>query len=393
MHDPLKKYRRRFRARRNTIRLKRELNYYHAKFKSRSLAVPDEKIIRETINAKLPSLTGKPRGSLNVLAIYHHYNWENESLKPSLEQFGTVRHYDWFTKFNHQRKDWLKSVRLKMNNDLIQRVASWIKEDDTDVIFTYLSGGIVTPNTVRQISAMGVPLVNLSLNDKEAFVGKVKKGLALGARDICRHFDLCWTSTEDALEKYCVEGALPVYLPEGANPVVHKPYDFEKTIDVSFVGQCYGNRPEIIRKLGMHGINVEAYGYGWPNGPLSTQEMVKMYSRSKINLGFGGIAGYKDTYCLKGRDFEIPMSGGLYLTQNQPELEKCYILGEEVVTYTGFNELVTKVRFLLANPKKAEDIRKRGFERSRREHSWEKRFEKIFDLMGLIDEKPQLDYD
>lgn len=384
MNDPLKKYRKRFREWKNTIRLKRELNYYLSRFKSHRLVVPDEKTIQETIKSKFPGLKPKPKGSLNILAIYHHYNWENESLKPALEKFGAVRHYDWFEKFNHQSKDWLKSVRSTMNNDLIQGVASWIKEDDTDVIFTYLSGGIVMPNTVRQISAMGVPMVNLSLNDKEAFVGKVKNGLAMGTRDICRHFDLCWTSTEDALKKYCVERTLPVYLPEGANPEIHKPYDVEKTIDVSFVGQCYGNRPEIMQKLAMQGIQVEAYGYGWPNGPISTQEMIKMYSRSKINLGFGGVAGHKNTYCLKGRDFEIPMSGGLYMTEYHPELEKFYDLGKEIVTSSGFNDLVAKVRILLMNQEKAETIRKRGFERARREHSWEKRFEKIFDLMGLI---------
>jgi spore maturation protein CgeB len=158
----------------------------------------------------------------------------------------------------------------------------------------------------------------------------------------------------------------------------------EKTIDVSFVGQCYGNRPEIIRKLELEGFKIEAFGYGWPNGALSVEEMVRMYSKSKINLGFGGVAGHKDTYCLKGRDFEIPMSGGLYLTEYHTELEGCYELGKEIVTYTDLEDLVAKLRYLLANPKEAEDIRKRGTQRALREHTWEMRFEQIFSLMGLI---------
>ena len=86
----------------------------------------------------------------------------------------------------------------------------------------------------REISALhirsfGVPMIHFSLNDKEHFVGKVRGGLAFGSRDICRWFDLCWTSTEDALKKYCVEGALPVYLPEGANPELHRPLEQPKT--------------------------------------------------------------------------------------------------------------------------------------------------------------------
>ena len=380
----MKEYRKGFRAWKNNFRLKRELNYYRSRFDSLGLSVPDEADIRRSINTKYPYLKSKAKESLNILAIYHHYNWENESLKPSLEKFGSVRHYDWLEAFNHQRKDWVASVRTKMNQDLIERARSWIKEGEADVIFTYLSGEQVTPDTMKKIAAFGVPMVNLCLNDKEAFVGKVKNGLASGVRDICRYFDLCWTSTEDTLEKYCVEGGLPIYLPEGANPEVHKPYDVEKTIDVSFVGQCYGNRPEIIQNLVRRGIQVKAYGYGWPNGPLSTQEMVKMYSRSRINLGFGGVAGHKDTFCLKGRDFEIPMSGGLYLTEYHPELERFFDVAKEIVTYEGFDDLVAKIRYLLSNPKEADMIRKEGFKRCRNQHSWEKRFEKIFNLIGLI---------
>jgi hypothetical protein len=41
-----------------------------------------------------PHLTPKEKGKLSIIALYHHYNWENEALKPSLKKFGTVRHYD-----------------------------------------------------------------------------------------------------------------------------------------------------------------------------------------------------------------------------------------------------------------------------------------------------------
>jgi spore maturation protein CgeB len=227
-------------------------------------------------------------------------------------------------------------------------------------------------------------MVHFSLNDKEHFVGKVRGGLAFGSRDICRWFDLCWTSTEDALKKYCVEGALPVYLPEGANPELHRPLEQPKSIDVSFVGQCYGNRPETIRRLGAEGIRAEVFGDGWPNGPLSTEEMVRLYAKSRINLGFGGVEGHEETYCLKGRDFEIPMSGGLYLTEDHPELRGVYDLGKEIMAYRGFDDLLANIRHLLADPHKAEAIRQAGFRRARRDHTWEMRFERLFTLMGLI---------
>ena len=384
MNDPLKKYRHLFGAWKNSCRLRKELCYYGSKFDSFHLALPDEETIRNAIKNKFQNMEPKPKGTLNILAVYHHYNWENESLKPSLKKFGKVRHYDWFEQFNHQRKDWHTSIKAKMNKDLVSQVKQWIRNHSTDVVFTYLSGELISPEAMRRLSSFGVPMINLALNDKESFIGKIRNGHAIGMRDICRYFDLCWTSTEDALEKYCVEGALPFYLPEGANPEIHKPYNLEKTIEVSFVGQCYGNRPAIIQALKDRGIHVEAFGYGWPNGPLSTEDMVRMYSKSKISLGFGGVVGHQDTFCLKGRDFEIPMSGGLYLTEYSPELERVFKIEKEILTYRTFDELVKKIQYLLDHPDKAEDIRKAGHRRAISEHTWEMRFEKIFMLMELI---------
>jgi spore maturation protein CgeB len=385
MNDPLKRYRRRFRAWKKTQALKRELSRYRLLFHAKGMTVPDEAAICQTMQSKYPAIIRKAKGSLKILAIYHHYNWENESLLPALKKFGLVRYYDWVEKFDHRnQKKWLRSVKAKMNRDLIERIKRHTEEETIDVIFSYLTGEIVFPETVQKLSLLGVPMVNICLNDKEAFIGKIRQGQAMGSRDICRYFDLSWTSTIDALEKYFVEGARPIYLPEGANPEIHKPYDLLKTIDVSFVGQCYGRRPEIIEKLRSHGIAVEAYGYGWPNGPLPIDEMVRTYSRSKINLGFGEIDGYNKTYCLKGRDFEIPISGGLYLTQYHPELEACYDLGKEIVVYDNLDDMVKKIQFFLAHPNEAERIRKSGLQRSRAEHTWEMRFEKIFNLMGLI---------
>jgi len=384
MNDPLKPYRRRFRSWKNRRRLAAELQQYEAAFAARGLTIPDDTTIGLTLRKRFPGLRPKPKGELTIVAVYHHYNWEDTSLEPALEKFGAVRHYDWFEGFDHTDRAWRSFVKEEMNRELLGRIGRWVGEERPDVIFTYLSGELVSSKTMEAIRAFGVPMVHFSLNDKENFVGKVRGGLAFGSRDICRWFDLCWTSTGDALKKYCVEGALPAYLPEGANPELHRPRDLEKSIDVSFVGQCYGNRPETIRRLSAEGVRVETFGYGWPNGSLSTEEMVSLYSKSRINLGFAGVEGHEETYCLKGRDFEIPMSGGLYLTEYHPELERVYNLGQEIVTYRSFDDLLANIHHLLSDPQRAEAIRQAGFRRARQEHTWEMRFEQVFTLMNLV---------
>ena len=78
------------------------------------------------------------------------------------------------------------------------------------------------------------------------------------------------------------------------------------------------------------------------------------------------------------------MSGGLYLTEYHPELEKFYELDKEIVAYTDFDDLLKKIRNLLRNPEEANKIRIKGKQRALNEHTWEMRFEKIFNLMGLI---------
>ncbi|MFZ5502727.1 MAG: CgeB family protein [Pseudomonadota bacterium] len=347
--------------------------------------IPGEAEIRARIAGRFPGHIPKTKGSLRILAIYHNYNWEEPALGTSLAAFGEMRHLDWRNPaLTDGKQGGDEGWKEAMNAGLLRAANACAAERPFDVIFTYLSGEQVCADILKGLRRLNAPMVNLALNDKETFVGKVRNRHAAGARDICRHFDLCWTSTVDALEKYVVEGATPVYLPEGANPRIHRAYDEDKSYDVSFVGQCYGNRPEIIGRLRDAGIRVEAFGPGWPHGSLTMEEMVRTWSRSKINLGFGGVLGHKETYCLKGRDFEVPMSGGLYLTEHHDELVPFYDVGREIVTYTGFDDLLKKIRWLLSNPDQAELIRQSGKKRALCEHTWEMRFERIFRLLGVL---------
>lgn len=381
----MKNFLRAFRTWRKQHRLMREQTYYQELFRQRGLAIPGEPEISARMASRFTGRMPKKKGSLRILSIYHDYNWEGASLGPSLAKLGEVCHLDWRNpELAAGKQPGDAGWKETMSAGLLNRARKLAAERPFDVIFTYLSGGQVTADTLNGLRSLGAPMVNLALNDKESFVGKMHGGCAEGARDICRCFDLCWTSTADAVEKYAAEGATPLYLPEGANPDIHKPYDEDRIYDVSFVGQRYGNRPEVISRLRDAGIQVEVFGPGWPNGPLSIEEMVRTWSRSRINLGFGGVLGHKETYCLKGRDFEVPMSGGLYLTEHHDELVPFYEIGREIVTYTSFDDLLEKIRWLLLNPDQSEAIRRAGRERALREHTWEMRFERVFRLLGVL---------
>ena len=75
------------------------------------------------------------------------------------------------------------------------------------------------------------------------------------------------------------------------------------------------------------------------------------------------------------------MAGGLYLVQEAPDHEQYYKLGEEIVTWSQPEEWGDKVLFYSRNAAAAMRIREAGQQRVLREHTWERRFDRLFSLL------------
>jgi spore maturation protein CgeB len=153
---------------------------------------------------------------------------------------------------------------------------------------------------------------------------------------------------------------------------------------VSFVGARYGWRPHLINGLRRHGIDVACFGAGWPNGPLANEDMNALYGSSRINLGVGGIGYSGKLLCLKGRDFEVPMSGAVYLTQDNPELSLVYDVGREILTYRDVGHCAEVIRALLDDPERAERIRRAARARCLRDHTYAARWTTVFRTLGAV---------
>lgn len=333
--------------------------------------------------------TPQPRGQLHIFLAYALENWERV-LAPALRCFGRVSEFEWLgLGFNHHGQDWLK-LRDEMNRLMLEAFEKAHSERPVDVVFGYLSGYTMAPDILAKMGRAGAVIFNFSLDDKLHFPGRLVGGRYSNTASLAEVVDLNLTNAPQSIIKYMVHGGLAFLWPEAAWPVVHRPYDLDFEFEVSFIGKCYGWRPCFIKRLAKMGIEVECFGQGWPNGTLCDEEMVKLYSRSRINLGFAGVAHSRRLMCLKGRDFEVPASGGLYLTQHNPELSLVYDLGREIVTYTDEWDCAEKIRQLLAEPNKAQRIRQAGYRRALAEHTWEHRFEEIFTLAGLLEEEPSV---
>ena len=131
------------------------------------------------------------------------------------------------------------------------------------------------------------------------------------------------------------------------------------------------------------GLDTSAFG-----GPrLLQHELIRMFSQSRVSLGFATagdshLADKRLTH-LRLRDFEAPLSGALYLTEDQPELAEYFQPGKEVLTYTDQADLLEKARYYLAHPEQSERIRHAGLQRARRDHTWQHRFSELFAALDL----------
>lgn len=232
-----------------------------------------------------------------------------------------------------------------------------------------------------------------------------------------------WVVTTDykALAKYKNIGYEHVINSQWAcNHWLYKKLPLPKIYEVSFVGSRHGNRGEMVQRIRREGINVQCWGSGWPSGRVSQEKMMEIFSQSKICLNFtknSGVLRKELGYLfvrrrmydgkvmvnslvrvvdnikafpacmwnnqMKGRNFEIPACGSFCLTEYADGLTKYYEIGKEIECFSRPQEAVEKIRYYLAHDQEREEIARAGYECTLRDHTYEKRFQEIFQIIGL----------
>ncbi|OGZ27139.1 MAG: hypothetical protein A2365_00520 [Candidatus Nealsonbacteria bacterium RIFOXYB1_FULL_40_15] len=292
----------------------------------------------------------------------------------------------------------------KMNELLLETA----RKENPDLCFFFLFGDEIKKETVKKISSEFLTF-NWFADDHWRFY------------NFSRHWASCftWAGTTDseAPEKYNRIGIKNVIKTQWAcNHFIYKPLGGEKRHDVSFVGQPHGNRPQIIEKLRKAGINVKCWGKGWPAGRISQDEMIKIFSESRINLNltksskdnlikssakiflsgrslkinppktwidnFRSMQAKKREQ-IKGRTFEIPGCGGFMITGKADNIGEYYKENEEIVLYKNTEDLINKIKYYLKAEKEREEIAEKGYKRTLKEHTYEKRFQDIFRAIGV----------
>jgi glycosyltransferase involved in cell wall biosynthesis len=319
--------------------------------------------------------TGRP---LHILYATKPSPWEPHNIPPAIEKIGECSRYYVRERLPDAAKLPPAIARERCDEDFVRFVRELHARKPIDIVLSYLCGSHLSGKAVAEVGRLGIATALFHLDDRLHFDSSRLTGFASGPKGVATDYDVVLTVSDDSIVKYAALGARAVFWPEGANPDAFHPAPGPFQFDVSFVGAKYGHRGILVDFLRRRGVNVACFGAGWENGGVSQERMVEIFSRSRVTLGFGYI-GYSDEQHFKGRDFEVPMSGGLYLTSANRYLAHVYDIGREILTYESPADCLTQIRRLLADPDRAETIRAAGLARARAYHTWQHRIQQMID--------------
>lgn len=327
-------------------------------------------------------MTDDPIKNLRIFAALPNSPWYENNLLTALAKFGEVINYTWDPDYNRNDPQWHTHSRQKMSIDIFEQVQKAHNEKPIDIFFSCLSGRLISTGIIRAITLAGIPTLNLALKDPTEFFGSIEPTGFSGSVDIAGAYTLNWTTAKEAVDKYRQVNANVIFMPPAASPDFCKSKDVPRDIDVSFIGGKKGIKPVIVDYLRTHGINIHTYGSGWETDQISAEKAIDIINHSKITLEIQTADNVNQVEYLS-RCFEITMCGGFLIAQDSPELEESFEIGKEIILYNSLEDLLGKIRYYLAHPQEAAQVRKAGLAKSLASHTWEQRFNTAFYNMGI----------
>lgn len=315
---------------------------------------------------------------LNVFWIGTNFDQDNSGFLQGLQKVFNVRVFNQSTgKYGFvSNLNTIDKVVEYNDREIYEAVIKEHNLNNIDIIIGQMWGNYISSNVLSKFKKLGIVVINVSMDDRLPEMWDKNNG-SIGLKG---GIDFVLTTAKEVCPWYWAEGIPSIYWPLASSAEFYSPKKY-KDIPISFIGNNYGVRKEIINGIIKSGINIQCFGNGWENGYVNSVKAAEILGRSKIALGIGTIGHTKNILTMKLRDFDAPMSGALYITQRNPELENFYIENEEIVYYSSIKELVEKIKYYLLNEEETKFISERAILRATKEHTWENRFEKLRDII------------
>ena len=193
------------------------------------------------------------------------------------------------------------------------------------------------------------------------------------SKDMCKNFTYCSTPEEKFIEKYKEAGYSNIL--EGnwhCNPSLSPRGNFDKVLDLSFIGGINRERASILDRLRELGLQMQILN------EISYEDLFKVYACSKIGFNLTTNSNDPEKKAqMKLRIFEVTAAGALLLTEEVDGLDKFFEIGKEVETFKTIDEAEEKIKYYLKNESAREKIAAAGHQRFLTDHSSKVRLAKL----------------
>jgi len=180
-----------------------------------------------------------------------------------------------------------------------------------------------------------------------------------------------------------------LFLPLCADETVFKNSHLARTAPPFFAGVGNDKRNAYLAAIQDRCV---IYGRRWPKDLLVQHEVHnhKLQHRKMQDFINRTIAPINMTFSpniidgLNFRIFEVAACGGLIIVNESKDLETCYDIGTEAVTYRTPEDLNRLIHDIVTNPEKYQKIAEAGYQRTMAEHTYQKRLEQMFNTLNKL---------
>lgn len=289
-----------------------------------------------------------------------------------------------------QTHNYFEQSFLNLVSRLIQAKVEQSKPD----LVLCLAQAPMSTQTLKRLRQDGVPTAMWFVEDYRLFTYW---------RTFAPHYDFFFViQKEPFLSELAAAGVENAcYLPLAALPDFHKPSVPDSAeqqrfgSDLSFLGAGYPNRRVAFRRL--LPFDFKIWGTEWDGDPLlkervqmqgariSSEDAVKIYNSSKINLNLHSSVQVKDLVTggdfVNPRTFELAACGAFQLVDKRSLMAELFA-EDDLATFASLDELVEKIQYFLDHPAERQAYTLRARERVLAEHSYEKRMQSLLEFIA-----------
>lgn len=189
---------------------------------------------------------------------------------------------------------------------------------------------------------------------------------------------------------------LPVsYLPEAGNPSWHVPRgDYGTREVIVLAGNVHPTRAVLLDRLVRAGLPLEIYGpplASWLDFPalrsvhkgksVTRLEKSRVFRSARVVLNNLHPAEFSGVNC---RVFEAACAGGVVLTEERQGFADAFRIGEELLIFETFEELVGVAEALLQSPETGRAVAEAAAVRAARDHTYDTRLVRLLDELWSV---------